>query len=67
MDTYSKTTIQPVRYMGEIFLAANGKPSDLGAQVDRLGIWNQITTIEPNGLCFGVPTEWLERLQLYDR
>jgi hypothetical protein len=67
MQTYSDNTIQPVRYMGEILLRTDAKPTDLGTQVDRLGVAHQITRIEPNGLCFGVPLDWLERLRLYDR
>jgi len=64
MNRYPKKTIWPIRYMGEILLSH--EPMRIGARVqkcNRSDIY-QVTRIEPNGLCFGVEVDFLERLRI---
>jgi len=64
MNRYPKNTIQPIKYTGEISL--NRAPMRIGARVQKGNRPDtyQVTRIEPNGLCFGVHVDFLDRFRI---
>ena len=66
MNRYPKKTVQPIKYTGEISLSR--APMRIGARVQRGNRPDtyQVTRIEPNGLCFGVHVDFLERFRILE-
>jgi len=60
MIKHSENTIQPIPYTGEISLRMGRRSPEIGTQVEHLSKTYQVTRIEPNGRCFGVPIKYLE-------
>ncbi|MEN3328648.1 MAG: hypothetical protein V7638_3455 [Acidobacteriota bacterium] len=64
MNRYPNKTIQPIKYSGEILLRR--APLIIGARVPKGNRPDtyQVTRIEPNGFCFGVHVDFLERFRI---
>jgi hypothetical protein len=65
-DQYLTKTIQPFRYyVGERPL--HNAVREIGALINKENQTYEVTRIEPNGLCFGVHTEYLEHQRRFFR
>ena len=62
----SKENIQSVRYTGEVRLRMGNAPCKIGTRIkmgNRPDTY-EVTRIEPNGLCFGIHVDYLQKFRL---